>query len=180
MPFSIRRLLVSSLLGGLIALAASGSVLSAAQGQQQSMWWRSQEIITALSLTADQSARIDKIFKTTRPDLRQEFEELDRLEAKLNRLIEGGTSDEAALARQIDRVETARASANKTRSLMLWRMRQVLTPDQRERLKALQARNDRDRRSNGDQNRRQDRPETPRQPPSDTGAAQDGQRSPNF
>ena len=145
MPFSMRR----RLLGLIVALALSGPIVSAAQGQQQPMWWRSKDIVTALGLTADQSARIDKVFMTTRPDLRQEFEELDRLEAKLNRLIEGGTSDEAALARQIDRVETARAGANKTRSLMLWRMRQVLTPDQRERLKTLQEHSDRNRRPNG-------------------------------
>src|SRR5262245_62984468 len=144
MPFFFRR----GLLGALIVLAASATVLAAAQGQQQP-WWRSQDIISALALTPDQSERIDKIFKTTRPDLRQEFDELDRLEAKLTRLIEGGTSDEAALARQIDRVETARASANKTRSLMLWRMRQVLTPDQRVRLKALQERTEGDRRTDG-------------------------------
>ena len=151
MPFSIRI----RLLGALVALVLGGPVLGAAQGQQQQPWWRSQEIATALGLSADQSTRIDKIFKTTRPDLRQEFEELDRLEAKLTQLIEGGTSDEAALARQIDRVETARAGANKTRSLMLWRMRQVLTPEQRERLKVLQERADRSPRQGGPDMRRQ-------------------------
>ena len=98
-----------------------------------------------LGLTADQSARIDKIYQDTRPELRQEFNELDRLEAKLSRLIESETTDETALARQIDRVETARAHANKTRFLMLWRMRQVLTADQRARLKALQERWERER-----------------------------------
>ena len=166
MSFSIRLWLLGSLIAPTLL---GGSVLSAAQGQQQP-WWRSQEVVTALSLTADQVSRIDTIFKTARPDLRQEFEELDRLEAKLTRLIEGGTSDEAALARQIDRVETARASANKTRSLMLWRMRQVLTPDQRERLKVLQERTAGNRRQDGADSRRQPpgdrKPEPdPHQPP---------------
>ena len=41
------------------------------------------------------------------------------------------TADEATLTRQIDRVETARAAANKTRSLMLVQMVKVLTPEQR-------------------------------------------------
>ncbi len=52
---------------------------------------------------------------------------MSRLEAKLSRLIQID-ADEAALSRQIDRVETARANANKTRSLMLVQMRKVLTP----------------------------------------------------
>ena len=66
-----------------------------------------------LGLTADQSARIDKIWETTRPELRQEWDELTKLEAKLSRLIQND-ADEAVLTRQIDRVETARAGANKT------------------------------------------------------------------
>ena len=58
--------------------------------------------------------------------------------SKLSRLIQDD-ADEAVLARQIDRVETARADANKTRSLMLVQMLKVLTPDQRTRFSALHA-----------------------------------------
>jgi periplasmic protein CpxP/Spy len=112
---------------------------SAAPPRHPPVWWKSEEIVKELGLSADQSARIEKIFQAIRPELRQEYDELDRLEAKLSRLIQSDTLDEAGLARQIDRVETARANANKTWSLMLWRMRQVLTADQRIRLKALQA-----------------------------------------
>ena len=141
------------LLAGLFVLGLSGSALGMPPGQPPH-WWKSEEIVKELRLTADQSARIDKIFYSTRLELRQEVSELDRLEAKLSRLIESDTVDEAALARQIDRVETARANANKTRSLMLWRMRQVLTPDQRERLKTLQERAERERRQDrSDQHR---------------------------
>ncbi len=58
--------------------------------------------------------RIDKIWETTRVELRQEWDELSKLEGKLSRLIQVD-ADEAVLTRQIDRVETARAAANKTR-----------------------------------------------------------------
>lgn len=139
-PSTQRRLLT-----GLFVLGLNSLAWGMPQGQSP-LWWKSEEIVKELGLTADQSARIDKIFHSTRPELRQEFDELDRLEAKLSRLIESDTVDEAALARQIDRVETARASANKTRSLMLWRMRQVLTSDQRVRLRTLQERSQRERR----------------------------------
>jgi Spy/CpxP family protein refolding chaperone len=99
-------------------------------------WWKSEDSRRELGLTADQSGRIDKIWQTTRPELRAEWDELERLESKLSMLIKKD-ADEAALARQIDRVETARANANKTRSLMLVQMMKVLTPDQRTRLSAM-------------------------------------------
>ena len=99
-------------------------------------WWKSEPFKNQLGLTADQSTRIDKIWETTRVELRQEWDELSKLEAKLSRLIQGD-ADEAVLTRQIDSVETARAGANKTRSLMLVQMLKVLTPDQRTRFTAL-------------------------------------------
>jgi Spy/CpxP family protein refolding chaperone len=108
----------------------------ASQAQPQFAWWRSDEFKKELALSADQIARIDKIFESTRPELRQEMDELGRYDMKLQKLIETST-DEALLARQIDRVETARANLNKTRSLMITRMRLVLNADQRVRLKSL-------------------------------------------
>lgn len=134
-------------------LTLSGWASAQAPPRHPPPWWKSEEVVKELRLTADQSARIEKIFQATRPEMRQEYDELDRLEAKLSRLIEGDTLDEAGLARQIDRVETARANASKTRSLMLWRMRQVLTADQRVRLKALQTKLER-RQMPSDQSRR--------------------------
>src|SRR6186713_3223406 len=66
-------------------------------------WWKSEQSRKDLGLTADQSARIDKIWEATRPELRQEWDELTRLEDKLSRHIQND-ADEAVLARQIDRV----------------------------------------------------------------------------
>jgi Spy/CpxP family protein refolding chaperone len=102
-------------------------------------WWKSDPIKKEVGLSDEQCARLDKIWETTRVELRQEWEELSTFEDKLSHLIQKDV-DEAILARQIDRVETARASANKTRSLMLVQMRKVLTPDQRIRLDAIHAR----------------------------------------
>lgn len=99
-------------------------------------WWKSEPFKKELGLSADQSARIDKIWEGTRVELRQEWDELSRYEAKLSRAIQSD-ADEATLTRMIDRVETARMSANKTRSLMLVQMVKVLTPEQRTRFGAL-------------------------------------------
>lgn len=106
---------------------------------QPFIWWKSEVFKKDLALSADQIARIDKIWQTARPELRQDWDELSRLEAKFSRLLQND-ADEAMLSRQIDRVETARANGNKTRSLMLVQMRKVLTPDQRLRLDTIHAR----------------------------------------
>ena len=111
----------------------------AAEGRAQSFgfpWWRDAQFQKELSLTTDQSGRIDSVFQSTISLLRQKREELDQQEAELSRLI-AANADEALVGRQVDKVEGIRASLNKHRTLMLLRMRQVLSPDQRVRLNKL-------------------------------------------
>jgi len=111
----------------------------AAEGRAQSFgfpWWRDAQFQKELSLTSDQSGRIDSVFQSTISLLRQKREELDQQEAELSRLI-AANADEALVVRQVDKVEGIRASLNKHRTLMLLRMRQVLSPDQRVRLNRL-------------------------------------------
>lgn len=108
-------------------------------------WWRDAQFQRDLSLTADQSSRIDSVYQSTIPKLRHKKEELDQQEAELSRLIAANV-DEAAVVRQVDHVEAIRASLNKMRTLMLLRMRQVLTPDQRAKLNNLYDQREKDRR----------------------------------
>ena len=134
MTISLRAPVVAALL-----LLSAGPVLAqrpSGPPARPFAWWKSDPFKKELGLTADQATRIDKIWETTRPELRQEWDELSKLEDKLSRLIQAD-AEEAVLTRQIDRVETARANANKTRSLMLVQMLKVLTPDQRTRFRAL-------------------------------------------
>jgi Spy/CpxP family protein refolding chaperone len=126
-----RRLAAGALL---LVLGVAG--LAASQTAQPFYWWRSEQFKKDLGLTSDQITRIDGIHQGTLPELRQEWDDFNRCDTKLSHLLET-SSDEALLARQIDRVETARANLNKTRALMLARMRLILTPDQRGRLKVL-------------------------------------------
>jgi len=134
----ICRLTVGAVLLSLAVVPAAGSSQqTTSQPTTARGWWRNEAIVKDLGLTTDQATRINTIFETTVPELRQDREELERLEAKLSRMIRDDGMDEAALSRQIDRVETARANANKTRSLMLTRMYRVLTREQRVRFDQL-------------------------------------------
>ena len=145
MPLAYRRRLLAARSRVSDAPRPQSTLAASAPGAGVPRGGRSDAFRKELGLTADQSARIDKIFQDTLPELQQEWDELDRLETKLSRLIEGN-ADEAVLARQIDRVETARANLNKTRSLMLMRMRRVLTPEQRSRFRTLSQRYEADAR----------------------------------
>jgi Spy/CpxP family protein refolding chaperone len=93
-------------------------------------WWKDEKVVKELGLTPDQSNKIDSIFRTTYPQLRQSNTELDKQEAELSRLI-AVSADEATVERQIDKVEAIRASLNKTRTLMLLHMVRKLSAEQR-------------------------------------------------
>jgi Spy/CpxP family protein refolding chaperone len=113
-------------------------------------WWKDAQFQKDLSLTADQSAQIDSVFQSAITQLRQKKAELDQQEAELSRLI-AANADEAAVTKQVDKVEGIRGTLNKARTLMLLRMRQVLTPEQRVILNRLHEQWDKDhRRSRGD------------------------------
>jgi Spy/CpxP family protein refolding chaperone len=99
-------------------------------------WWRDAQFQRDLTLTADQSTRIDAVFQQAIPTLRQKKTELDAQEEELSRMI-AANADESTVTRQVDKVEAIRADMNKGRTLMLLRMRQVLSPEQRVKLNKL-------------------------------------------
>ncbi len=130
-----------------LLLASPGVARHAADGQGQShKWWLSDKYKSELGLTAQQSGQIEDIFQATLPKLRSGWRELDRLEGELSKLIAESRVDESQVAQMVDRVEAARAELGKTRTLMLYRMNRVLSPEQRVKLKALHEQWERDRR----------------------------------
>jgi len=116
-------------------------------------WWKDAQFQRDLGLTPDQTAKIDAIFQSTISLLRQKKADLDRQEDELSLMIAAG-ADESLVTRQVDKVESTRASMNKMRTLMLLHERQVLTPDQRVRLNKLHEQMFKDRGKSRD-NRRQ-------------------------
>ncbi len=130
---------LSGLLALLLLLAPSGT---AAQGFK---WWQSDTYRRELGLTADQSRRLEEIFQAALPSLRAQKKVLDQVEAQFERLIESG--DDATVMDQVGRVEVARAELNKTRALMLLRMRRTLTTDQWLKLGALHQAEEAERRA---------------------------------
>lgn len=110
-------------------------------------WWQSDTFVRELGLTTDQSTKIEAIFQATLPVLRRQKDALDRAEADFNQTIEA--SDDAQVMAQVGVVEAARSELNKSRTMMLLRMRRVLTPDQRVKFVMLQQRTRNHGRSGG-------------------------------
>lgn len=99
-------------------------------------WWQDAQFQHDLGLSADQTTKIEVVFRSAITELRQKNDDLKRNEDELSRLIATGT-DESVVVKQIEKVEAIRSHMNKMRTLMLFHERQVLTPDQRVRLNKL-------------------------------------------
>jgi Spy/CpxP family protein refolding chaperone len=112
-------------------------ITAPASEQSPYKWWQAEKSRSDLGLSADQSVRIEEVFQSNVPKLKAAGDDLERLERQLSNLISGEVTTEADVIRQLDLIEAARAELNKTRILMLFRMRRILTPEQREKLKAL-------------------------------------------
>ena len=132
---------VSAIAGALIvALSLSPVHGERAQGQatRPFKWWLDPVCRMKVGLSDAQTAELDKVFLSVRDELRAEKVELEKREAALSRLLGESDVDEAIVVRTIDRVEAARSALSKTRTLMLYRMHRLLTPEQRRKLEAYE------------------------------------------
>jgi Spy/CpxP family protein refolding chaperone len=102
---------------------------------QRGKWWNDERFRTELGLTPEQSARLEEIFQKTQPVLRQRMQALEAAEEEFDRRVE--TGDDGSVMDYVGTVETARAELNKTRTVMLLRMRRSLTADQWAKFTAL-------------------------------------------
>ncbi|HEY7789931.1 MAG TPA: Spy/CpxP family protein refolding chaperone [Vicinamibacterales bacterium] len=93
-------------------------------------WWKDAAFRQQLGLSDEQSSKIDAIYQSTVPQLREQYEASKAEDAQLRKLVDANGAEDA-VAQQIDRMETAHCAVSRTRLLMLYKMRLVLTPDQR-------------------------------------------------
>lgn len=122
-------------------LAAPGTQAS----EQRKRWWHDDQMKAELGLSPQQSAEVELVFQAALPRLRSAKKQLDVLETDLSRMIRERTADESEVAHLVDEVEAARSTLSKERTLMLYRIHRILTPDQNARLKELHERQERER-----------------------------------
>jgi Spy/CpxP family protein refolding chaperone len=105
--------------------------------QPARLWWKVPESRAELGITDQQSKEIDDIFQSTRPLLNAAKDELDKLDETVSKMMKDGTADIESVRRQVVLLEQSRAKLNQTRTMMLYRMHRVLSPEQRVKLTAM-------------------------------------------
>jgi Spy/CpxP family protein refolding chaperone len=99
-------------------------------------WWLSPEGKKEFGISEPQSRELEAQFQQMLPTLRANKSELDKQEKTLNQLLGEAGSSEPTVAQAIDRAEAARSALSRTRTLMLYRMYRLLSPEQRAKVQA--------------------------------------------
>jgi len=129
----LRQFVVSFAVLVAVALPAAG----------QGKWWQSEEYIRELRLTPEQSKKLEEVFQASVPTLKSLKKSLDQAESEFERLLERG--DDGSVMDQVERVEAARAELNKQHTLMMLRMKRVLTAEQWTKFNAMHQTAERER-----------------------------------
>jgi len=140
-----------------LALSFAALAWSAQVAAQGFKWWQNDRFRSELALTDEQVGRLDETFQALQPTLKTQKETLDKYEAKLSDVVNDPRADEAMVLQAAERTEAARSELSKTRTLLTFRMRRILTTDQNVKLKALYEQFARERRNRGTQQHRDHR-----------------------
>lgn len=127
--------------------ASAGTKPDASQddGPPRWKWWLHPDTRKELRLTDSQSKKVNEVWESTAPKLREKWHELENLEEALAKTIKENTADVAVVAQQVEKVERLRAENNSTRTVMIYRMHLLLTPEQRVKVDEMRARADAER-----------------------------------
>ena len=112
-----------------------------AQGLAEGKWWKRPRIAQTLQLTSEQDEQLEKIFAKSKPRLIDLRADLEKKQFDYEQSMQGETVDRTAVEAKIEAREEARARLQKELALMELDMKQVLKPDQRERLMRLRDEN---------------------------------------
>ena len=119
----------------LVAMTLVVTYVHANQSTNPPKWWTSETYKRELGLTVEQSRKLEDIFQAAAPTLRTQRKTLEDAEAQFEKLV--NQADEKVVIEQINRVVSAKADLNRSHSLMWYRMRRVLTPEQWTKLGTL-------------------------------------------
>jgi Spy/CpxP family protein refolding chaperone len=101
----------------------------------EGMWWKNPMVVQRLTLTADQTKKMDDIFQQSRLQLIDLKADVEKAQVMLEPMLSANPLDVAKASAQIDKVAQARADLEKASAKMLLGIRGVLTPDQWTRLR---------------------------------------------
>jgi len=126
----VKSLALGLLLGVLVAADARGQALDG-------KWWKRPRIAQELAITPDQDAELEKIFARTKPKLIDLRADLEKKQFDYEQSMQADSTDRKTIEAKIEAREESRARLQKELALMELDMKQVLKPEQRERLMRL-------------------------------------------
>jgi Spy/CpxP family protein refolding chaperone len=106
-------------------------------GRMHGKWWDDPQKAQQIGLSADQQKKMDDIFQQNKLKLIDLNASLQKQEEIMHPLMEAEQPDENKILSQIDAIAQARAELEKANARMLLGIRQVMTPDQWTKLKAM-------------------------------------------
>ena len=127
------------------------------EGPPRWKWWLHPDSRKELGLSDKQSKKINEVWESTAPTLREKWHELEKLEDELAATIKAYSADQSIVAQQVERVEKLRAENNATRTVMIYRMHLLLNPEQRVKVDDMRARMDAERKRQDEERKRQGR-----------------------
>jgi len=117
----------------LLFVAAFGAA-APSDGMPEGKWWKNPRAVRELQLTGAQVDQIERIFLRIRPELIDLRADLEKKRLMQNSLMDRPTVNNEEAGRLIDETERARSKLEKARAMMFLEIRQVLTPEQREKI----------------------------------------------
>ena len=94
------------------------------------MWWKNPMVVQRLTLTPEQTRKMDDIFQQSRLQLIDLKANVEKQQVLLEPMLGANPPNTAKAMAQIDKVADARANLEKANAKMLLGIRGVLTPDQ--------------------------------------------------
>ncbi|MDA2920447.1 Spy/CpxP family protein refolding chaperone [Desulfobacterota bacterium AH_259_B03_O07] len=124
----------------IIALALLGSVNTFGfRGYTYAKWWKNNEIIEQLGLTSDQGNQIEKIFVSNKGQIMELKSMLTVKQKSLRSLIRDTHSSREEVLILNDEVDRIKSRLKRLRLDMLLKIREVLSPEQRLKLREIRA-----------------------------------------
>lgn len=105
------------------------------QGHPRFAWWKDEKFRLEVGFSVEQGKEIDRIVTPTLEQMRPLRREVDQLDKEIEKMI-AESADIMVFKQQVEKVEARRAELNKMRTVMLYRIRRVFTPEQNTKFRA--------------------------------------------
>jgi Spy/CpxP family protein refolding chaperone len=120
--------------GFLAGLLLVGGAMSLPAQDLDGKWWKNSRLAEEIGLTSEQTNQIEKVFVRSRPTLIDLRADLEKKQFFLQQAMEDRSAPRGELENKMEGVENARAELQKARQRMLLDIRQVLKPEQWQKL----------------------------------------------